>query len=71
MDRQLDTNVLVQILYPLESGSCEHMQDYSDRQSTKENTGNTKKQLRQKVSHIVVDFSNRDGETSVIYTAII
>ena len=30
-----------------------------------------KKQLRQKVSQIVVDFSNRDGETSVIYTAII
>ena len=30
-----------------------------------------KKQLRQKVSHVVVDFSNRDGETSVIYTAII
>ena len=68
MDRHLDTNVLVQILYPLKYGSCEHMWDYSDRQRYKGKQYQTK-QLQQKVSHIVVDFSNRDGETSVIYTA--
>ena len=34
---------------------------------TKEN--NTTQNNCDKVSHIVVDFSNRDGETSVIYTA--
>ena len=71
MDRHLDTNVLVQILYPLKSGSCEHnlckiiVIDKVQRKII------PKKQLRQKVSHIVVDFSNRDGETSVIYTASI